>query len=466
MEDEKIRVHNADFCKQHSYCPCCARRASSLRRKRFEDAIKKQAEMCGDDTPEDKRRYAYFVTFTVKDGDNLGERHFHLKDAMLNFRKMGQRSTSKAGKVRQSRGQWSKVTAAVGTHETKRGSGSGQYHAHCHLLVFTSTPFDYTVYDQAKKKDLGQRFGKSIPADLLAAIAKKHVVFDGRTVAVSTISEEWFTASGDSTSIDVRPLHRIPRGCSSPDYQRYSKMSLAESIFEQSAEVMKYVSKVDTGDGDFTLAMIDQTHNARFFEAFREFRKIDREDDFEETEAKERELQNYQLYRMSWHHKQGKYSDSILTEGNKVAGYADYSGPWSENDRSNKVREIVKDMGRLVGKYRRDRKDMLASKTIAWENMAGSLDGLRFVLREDVRALWDGMAGRQTSDLVGGSRVRIVTSTERIQSYQTMKFVDYVKTTPLADRDMNRERNRAFLDAVLYRVFYTPSTKAKLQADW
>ncbi|WP_236176030.1 protein rep, partial [Pseudomonas pseudonitroreducens] len=70
----KVRLHNAQFCKQHLVCPLCAIRrgakALSAYLARWE-AI--QAER------PDLR--PYLITLTVKNGPDLGERHAHLTKA-------------------------------------------------------------------------------------------------------------------------------------------------------------------------------------------------------------------------------------------------------------------------------------------------------------------------------------------------------------------------------------------------
>ena len=150
----KVRLHNATFCKQHLICPLCAirRGAKAL------GAYLARWEVIRAERPDLK---PYLLTLTVKNGDDLEERHTHLTKSLRKL--LDHRRNFNAG-VRGS--PWTELCKAEGgvyTHEqTNKGKG---WHPHTHMIV-------------------------------LAASAPSQ----------SALSAEWYRITGDSMIVDCRPI--------------------------------------------------------------------------------------------------------------------------------------------------------------------------------------------------------------------------------------------------------------------
>ena len=146
---DTVRLHAAQFCKKHLLCPLCAirRGAKSLAAylARWE-AIHAQKNALR----------PFLITLTVKDGEDLGERfkHLHKSQRELWMRKHRGRGSSLDG-----------VAGAVWSYEVKRGSGSGDWHPHLHMIALAES--------QPSQDDL---------------------------------AKEWHSITGDSFIVDVRPI--------------------------------------------------------------------------------------------------------------------------------------------------------------------------------------------------------------------------------------------------------------------
>lgn len=288
--EQVLNVSAANYCKQHSVCPICASRMQQRRKAKLSDPIRIQAELCNESFTDEygverKKRYAYMVTYTVADGKSLSERLEHLKISKKNFRKMGQR---RKGKCNRSAGEFGKIVAGASTIEIKRGERSGDWHVHCHDLVFTDERLDYRIYNPDEKRRLHKKYGKRIPDDLLHAISLRRSFFNGRHVPVSKISDEWLRATGgDSIDIGVNPIQHVPEKAKGKKRRMYKKMSLVESILYQSKECMKYPYKPnDLCVADAMEVMVD-TYNKRMTATYGAFYGIpgdDYNDDLDDTD--------------------------------------------------------------------------------------------------------------------------------------------------------------------------------------
>jgi hypothetical protein len=149
---DKVRLHGASLCKKHLLCPLCAIRRGAKALKAYLDrweAIKAQNPLLK----------PYLVTLTVKDGPDLAERFKHLHDSQKELWKRRTRIYQTFLDC---------VDGAVWSYEIKRGSGSGQWHPHLHMIALAeSMPLE------------GQ--------DNLGAL-----------------SAEWKNITGDSHMVDVR----------------------------------------------------------------------------------------------------------------------------------------------------------------------------------------------------------------------------------------------------------------------
>lgn len=148
---DKVRLHGASLCKKHLLCPLCAIRRGAKALKAYLD----RWEVI---RAEKTHLRPFLVTLTVKDGPDLAERfkHLHKCQRELWMRKHRGRGSVLAG-----------VEGAVWSYEVKRGSGSGQWHPHLHMIA-------------------------------LAEVAPSQ--FD--------LAQEWKEITGDSHVVDVRPIEQ------------------------------------------------------------------------------------------------------------------------------------------------------------------------------------------------------------------------------------------------------------------
>ena len=146
---DRIKLHGASLCMKHLLCPLCAIRRGAMYLKaylvRFE-ALKQQ----------NPNLNAYLVTLTVKDGPDLSERFKHL---FASQHELWKRKKRGRGSVLDG------VSGAVWSYEVKRGSGSGSWHPHLHMIALAESQPD--------------------------AVA---------------LASEWHNITGDSFIVDVRPI--------------------------------------------------------------------------------------------------------------------------------------------------------------------------------------------------------------------------------------------------------------------
>jgi hypothetical protein len=148
---DKVRLHGAALCMKHLLCPLCAIRRGAKGLKAYLD----RWEVIRAQKPALR---PFLVTLTVKDGSDLRERFRHLQDSQ---RELWKRRVRKRGSVLDD------VEGAVWSYEVKRGSGSGKWHPHLHMIA-------------------------------LAEVAP-----DARELA-----EEWKWITKDSHVVDVRPIEQ------------------------------------------------------------------------------------------------------------------------------------------------------------------------------------------------------------------------------------------------------------------
>jgi len=146
---DRVKLHGASLCMKHLLCPLCAIRRGAKALKAYLDRWEVIRAQNGALRP-------FLVTLTVKDGDDLGERFAHLH--------RGQRELWK----RKQRGRGSVLNGVVGavwSYEVKRGSGSGKWHPHLHMIALAEN-----------QPDAGD------------------------------LAVEWKNITGDSHVVDVRPI--------------------------------------------------------------------------------------------------------------------------------------------------------------------------------------------------------------------------------------------------------------------
>lgn len=355
--EQVMSVVNGNFCKQHAICPVCADRSQNRRRARYNEPIKEQASLV-----KEGKRYAYILTFTIKDGVSLAERLSNLKQSKLEWRKMGQKR-----KKGFSNGEAKKIKAGLSTIEIKRGSDSGLWHVHAHELIFTDSPLDYQVYDQQIKKELQKKFGSKIPKEVLKAAAIETATFNGEEVAVSKISKEWLKATdGESISIDVEPLQHIPKNASYKKQRKCASMSFEQSIAYQAKEVLKYMSKPSENTPEDMLEIITDTYNKRMVATYGEFRGVPGND--YEIENKP-DSENYVIV---WDKDTQDYKKPI---------------PGRMQDFQQEETDTRKRVAQMLGQYRRERRNIISSNEDT-SSMAERLDQLKSTFKEAVSKVW------------------------------------------------------------------------------
>lgn len=158
-EKHQVRLHKANFCKNHLLCPLCALRRGvkylQAYVKRFQAIRLKHPDI-----------FPYLVTFTVKDGEDLRETFRHLRTC----RKEYNRQARDAKRGLRPRVQLNKALGVVSSYEFKRGEGSGLWHPHSHeIWLCKERPYQ------------------------------------------TKIQEEWRGITGDSFIVDARPMDENKR---------------------------------------------------------------------------------------------------------------------------------------------------------------------------------------------------------------------------------------------------------------
>lgn len=155
---DKIRLANAQFCKQHLICPLCAMRRgtkslnSYLERFNIIKAAQPRLKLC-------------MVTFTVKNGECLEERFKHLTGTL---KRLMRRRTSYNNNVRGAKySELCKVQGGVYSIETTN-IGNG-WHPHLHMLCLVDA-----------------------------------------SIAQHDLRNEWYELSGDSFEVKVDPIKGDP----------------------------------------------------------------------------------------------------------------------------------------------------------------------------------------------------------------------------------------------------------------
>lgn len=154
----KVRLHSAQFCKQHLICPLCAIRRGAKSLGAYLDRWEVIRE-------ENKTLKLYLITLTVKNGEDLDERYKHLGSSL---RRLMDRRRNYNAKVRGAPyTELCKVQGGVYTNEvTNKQKG---WHPHTHMIAACDTPPDQAA-----------------------------------------LSAEWHAITGDSFIVDVRPITGDP----------------------------------------------------------------------------------------------------------------------------------------------------------------------------------------------------------------------------------------------------------------
>jgi hypothetical protein len=175
----KVRLNMASFCKQHLICPLCAIRRGAKSLKAYLDRF----EVIRQEQP---NLIPYMVTFTVKNGDDLGERFNHLHDSMKRLNKR------RRDYIEKGRG-WTEAAKAAGAvwsfEVTNIGNG---WHPHAHAIWLCEE-----APDQPR------------------------------------LRAEWERITGDSYMVDVRPIQQEPAEGFSEVFKyavKFAGLELADNV--------------------------------------------------------------------------------------------------------------------------------------------------------------------------------------------------------------------------------------------
>lgn len=123
---DSVRLHGASLCRKHLLCPLCAiRRGAKALAAYLErwEAIKGQTSALK----------PFLVTLTVKDGEDLNQRFTHLQRSQRELWMRKHRGRTSVLDV---------VKGAVWSYEVKRGTGSGLWHPHLHMVALCESEPD------------------------------------------------------------------------------------------------------------------------------------------------------------------------------------------------------------------------------------------------------------------------------------------------------------------------------------
>lgn len=137
IETGESRIQNANFCKQHLLCRCCAaRRAGKL----VEAYAVKVDQVCADYAKAHPgcELVPAMVTLTVKNGPDLRERMQHLKGAWSTMIERRRRHKSRPN--RNPHVEWCKVHGSIKSLEVTQGKGG--WHPHFHAFVLLESYID------------------------------------------------------------------------------------------------------------------------------------------------------------------------------------------------------------------------------------------------------------------------------------------------------------------------------------
>jgi hypothetical protein len=378
----EIVVHNANWCHNPVVCPMCADRVSKRRRAIFSEPIRRAVqrfgvdETCGDWKKEYPKEYTgvYLGTATMENGPELKKRIDLIQKSVRRMVRKGQRRKNRRG-----RGEWSKVTAAIGNTECKIGSGSNAWHVHVHFLIFTSEPIDIRIrageYEIERKKE-------------------------NRKISVSKWNYEWYQSTGGSgVNFDLKPI-RYRRWVNGIECETFE-----ESVRAQAQEVLKYTAVLSAKKGLSILdaaryiELIQRRGNRRLFNAYGLLRCDKRNPDSFIT-VSERELRRleyveemdkkcYEIYSSKWQ-KGGAYSDLTKQEGALFSNSDDMKTRYINLRRKAFLAQTAK----YQGEYRRERHALFKTRFMHFDKdvFENLLNECRDIFRSRVSALWGNFA--------------------------------------------------------------------------
>ena len=254
----KYRLIGGCTCKKHLLCAMCALRRSAKTVKEYEVRIKQVlAEKPG--------LIPVLLTLTVKNGPDLDERTRHLDSAVT--RMFSNRRRAAHGGRHQT--SFRIIDGAAGAFEFKRGSRSGLWHPHVHMLALVPAETDLLEFEW-------------------------------------NISEEWRKLTKDSFNVDVA----------------FIDASIEGKQFGAICEVFRYAMKFGE------MAIADQVHayqvlkGRRLVRAFGSLYGVPVPDDLHETIEDELKLQPYIDLVYEFSKGKGYFLKEVTDTGDQLTGPA------------------------------------------------------------------------------------------------------------------------------------------------
>lgn len=122
---QRVKLASANFCGTHLLCPfCCGRRAS----RNLQIAVPKVRQLL---RARPSELTPYLLTVTIRDESHCRSMFLHLSRAWGQVVALRREARSR----KRSHNIWAELDGGVMSFETKRGSGSGQWHVHGHGVV-------------------------------------------------------------------------------------------------------------------------------------------------------------------------------------------------------------------------------------------------------------------------------------------------------------------------------------------
>lgn len=284
----QYRLIGGCTCKKHLLCAMCALRRSAKTVREYEAKI--QQVMA-----ENISLQPVLLTLTVKNGPDLEERTNHLDHALSRMIRNRNNAISGGRHITSFR----TIDGAAGAFEFKRGSGSGLWHPHIHMIALVPAGTDLLEFEW-------------------------------------NISDEWRKLTKDSFNVDVTPID----------------MSSVKSRFGAICEVFRYALKFGE------MKVKDQVHaykvlrGKRLVRAFGSLRGVVVPEDLHDSIEDELNLKPYVDLVYEYSKNKGYFLKEVTDTGDQLTGSAhprSTEGQKNEKRFSRKIFMHVK----KVGAYRK-----------------------------------------------------------------------------------------------------------------
>lgn len=186
-ESDRVRLESGHFCQQVNLCRFCTYRAGARKFVRLKDRLSRAIE-------ENPRSRPMFVTLTQRTGPILPDQMSTMFAAIARMRKA--RTNWESGRCRmKTKPVLAHTYGGAFAFETKRGTGTGDWHFHCHGVLLIDRGAKYVPIAQQLRDEwsevLGYRASTELlpfrTADDLHEVVKYTVKFD----ETLTIEDRW-----------------------------------------------------------------------------------------------------------------------------------------------------------------------------------------------------------------------------------------------------------------------------------